>query len=261
MTQSNNTCERMFAFFLNELPEQETEAFKLHLAACPSCRDEWNNLQRVWQTLPFEMDETDIPDSLKERMFEQISRNIQQPLHAEEQEIADEPFESESPPLQKAKPAAPISKRWTYAAAAVVFAMIGAAAGWGINEYGRSHLAASDRLAAPAKVVDQYALKAFDPDMPAASGHCWIKEQGKSKQLVVQVNGLGRNAGDEAYQVWIVKEGTRFNGGTFQVDDKGSGVLTYDLNSQESGFDRIGITLEPDAKGTKPRGKKVLGTS
>ncbi|MEB3100594.1 anti-sigma factor [Ferviditalea candida] len=66
--------------------------------------------------------------------------------------------------------------------------------------------------------------------------------------------------GDEAYQVWLIKDGIRHNAGTLRADHQGNGVLTYRLNGDDKAFDAIGITLEPDSHGTRPRGKKVLGT-
>jgi hypothetical protein len=44
------------------------------------------------------------------------------------------------------------------------------------------------------------------------------------------------------------------------VDDQGNGVLTYNISAKYIGFDAVGVTLEPDANGDQPRGKKVLGT-
>ena len=52
----------------------------------------------------------------------------------------------------------------------------------------------------------------------------------------------------------------RYNCGTVNVDEDGNGVLTYNISAKYSGFDAVGVTLEPDANSDIPRGKKVLGT-
>ncbi|MCR8634893.1 anti-sigma factor [Paenibacillus radicis (ex Xue et al. 2023)] len=256
MTEGNNLCEQVFPYFLKELPPEEEETFKLHLSSCQVCRDELIELEQIWRTLPFEMEEVELQDSVKEQMLNHILQEIHEPVNSIGQ-IVTEP---EAAPLVNKIRSTPRRSRWSFAAAAVVCILIGATVGWGLNEYGIARFPSGSKIAAPAQVVEQYALKAFDPNMPAAKGHCWIKQQGQQQQLVVQVNGLRENAGDQAYQVWIVKKGTRFNGGTFRVNDDGSGLLTHDLNPAESEFDTIGITLEPDAVGSKPRGKKVLGS-
>ncbi|NOU95334.1 hypothetical protein GC093_19190 [Paenibacillus sp. LMG 31456] len=262
MTERNNLCEQVFPYFLKELSPEDEETFEHHLRSCHSCRDELVELQQIWQALPFEMEEVEIQESVKAQMLNNILQDIHDPMNsAERAVIMDQELIPEANPLvQKKRPSTRRSRLWSFAAAGIACIMVGATVGWGLNEYGLIHYPLESKIAAPAQVIEQYTLKAFDPNMPAANGHCWIKQQGQQQQLVLQVNGLKENAEDQAYQVWIVKKGTRFNGGTFRVNEKGSGVLTYDLNPMESEFDTIGITLEPDALGTKPRGKKVLGS-
>ncbi|NHN28563.1 anti-sigma factor [Paenibacillus agricola] len=286
MSENINNCDPMFSFFLNELTPEQSKAFVEHLSTCPMCATELKGLQQVWQTLPHEMEEIDLPDSLKSQMLDNIMKGIYETsqievIHTPPIVVANSAshlpdsvniqFDPSSPvnslgaqaipPLaQLIKPA----KRWSFVAAAVLYIAIGAAIGWGINDYSNSQLAsppaALELTAQPAQVVSQYTLKAFDPAMPGASGKCFVKQQGDSKQLVLQVNGLNMNSGDWAYQVWLIKEGVRYNGGTFRVNEKGDGILTYDLSPAISSFEALGITLEPDAAGSKPRGKKVLGT-
>jgi hypothetical protein len=250
MSEKINNCDQVFPFFLNELSPEQSKDFVDHISNCPLCVEELKELQQVWQTLPFGMDEIDLPDSLKESMLDHIMQNIEpSPSNRSEQVV--------SPP---ARP----MKRWSFVAAAVLYIAFGAAIGWGIKDYGDTKSAAPSVIpgvsSQPAQVVSQYTLKAFDPSMPGATGKCFIKQQGDSRQLILQVNGLNINSGEWAYQLWLVKEGVRYNGGTFRVNDKGDGILTYDLSPAVNSFETLGITLEPDAEGTKPRGKKVLGT-
>jgi hypothetical protein len=256
MTEVNNRCEQLFPFFLKELPPELSQDFVAHLADCGICKEELKELHQIWQALPFEMDELEVPEAHKARMLENIMNGIQdQAADTKERlrPVAAKPQRSEA--------SARMWKWWPLAAASILCLVVGAAVGWSINEHGRVQPATGETATAePAQVVGQYALKAFNPEMPAASGNCLIKQQGQNKQLVVQVNGLGPTTGDQAYQLWIVKQGTRFNGGTFRVDEKGNGVLTHELDPVESPFETLGITLEPDALGIKPRGKKVLGT-
>ncbi|CAG7646238.1 hypothetical protein PAESOLCIP111_05121 [Paenibacillus solanacearum] len=115
-------------------------------------------------------------------------------------------------------------------------------------------------MRSPAQVLGAYDLKPFDPSMPAARGQAWLTKQGGTMLLVLQTSGLPELQDEQAYQVWLVKNGDRVNGGTFRVDAQGNGVLTYKIDESQRSFDTIGITLEPDPTGTKPRGKKVLGT-
>jgi hypothetical protein len=263
MTEVNNICDQLFPFFLNECSPKVSEAFKEHLSKCPACRAELEGLQQVWQTLPYEMDLVEVPESHQVQIFEHILLGIDQqeeaaPVTTKAEQLNEQNPEKALPPVQKPK------IRWSFAAAAVLYIAIGAALGWSLKDYGGSKPQnppiAADPMAEPAQLVNLYNLKAFDPGMPEASGKCFVKQKGETKQLVLQVNGLKSSSGDWAYQVWLIKEGVRYNGGTFRVNDKGDGVLTYDLAGAVSSFEAVGITLEPDAQGTKPRGKKVLGT-
>jgi hypothetical protein len=269
MSEKTNNCDQVFPFFLQELSPEASKAFAEHTQSCPECAEELQGLQQVWQTLPYEMEEIEVPEQLKSRMLDNIMQNI----NDYEQRDKEQPSVLPVMPIQQPSLESGMllqsgkkTKRWSFAAAAVLYVAIGAALGWGLKDYGDSSSAepppslAPSLIAQPAQVVKQFTLKAFDPGMPEASGKCFIKQQGDTKQLVLQVNGLNKNSGDWAYQVWLVKEGVRYNGGTFRVNDKGDGVLTYDLPAAESSFETLGITLEPDSQGTKPRGKKVLGT-
>ncbi|SFL49637.1 Anti-sigma-K factor rskA [Paenibacillus sp. 1_12] len=269
MSEKINDCDQVFPFFLKELSPEASNAFALHLAACPQCAEELRNLQQVWQALPYEMEEIEIPDSVKGHMFDNIMQNVLEHERQEGMERSDAPLISAAPQMAAEEPPKLIQTgrkagRWSFVAAAVLYIAIGASIGWGLKDYGDSRSSGSPNTSLPevqpAQVVKQFILKAFDPSMPEATGKCFIKQQGDAKQLVLQVNGLNKNTGDWAYQVWFVKEGVRYNGGTFRVNEKGDGVLTYDLTPAESTFETLGITLEPDAQGTKPRGKKVLGT-
>jgi hypothetical protein len=56
-----------------------------------------------------------------------------------------------------------------------------------------------------------------------------------------------------------MRDGRRSNAGTFRVDDSGLGVLTVGIRPDER-FDTVGVTLEPDAGGTEPRGRKVVSS-
>ena len=74
-------------------------------------------------------------------------------------------------------------------------------------------------------------------------------------RLVVQASDLPALSGNEAYQVWLIKDGQPINAGTFLSGD-GKGALTYTMEPGD--YDMVAITLEPDAEGDQPRGRMVL---
>jgi hypothetical protein len=223
------------------MTEEETQVFHAHLSECPACQEELKELRQVWDALPYTMTELELPEQLKSEVLAPILQEQTKP---------------------KAKPPAKRRNRhvWRYAAAVVLVLAVGFTGWFGVSQWRNEELTHSEDLHLPAEMLQKYSLKPFDPAIPAASGQVWLTEKGGKIELVLQTSGLPALQGEQAYQVWLVKDGNRLNCGTFRVDSQGNGVLTYKIDEHERQFDAIGITLEPDSGGTKPRGKKVLGT-
>jgi hypothetical protein len=67
---------------------------------------------------------------------------------------------------------------------------------------------------------------------------------------------LRRN--NEAFQVWLMKDGGNvLNAGTF-VSHIGTGAQFFTLGDAHTDYNQIAFTLEPDAYGSLPRGQAVL---
>ncbi|TVY09532.1 anti-sigma factor [Paenibacillus cremeus] len=245
MSEDRKLCEDRFAFFLQELPPEETLRYEQHLTHCPECREELAELQQAWAAIPFEMEEVELPESLRDQVMGAI--------------LPPKPMlDAVEEPKRRS-----VFSRWTYAAAALLLFLAGGATVWSLSRQAASHapkLAIDERLNVPMQPVSQVSLKAFDQSMPGASGNGMVMQQGDGAALMLHVSGLKPTEGAQAYQVWLVKDGKRKNCGTFRVDAQGNGGIMYELTPAESKFDAIGITLEPDSEGNAPRGKKVLGT-
>jgi len=117
-------------------------------------------------------------------------------------------------------------------------------------------------LFAPASEIVQISmLKAESNEKEDAYGVACIVDNGKSKQFVVYVFGAPETKNEEAYQVWLLRDGIRTSAGTFRVDEKGVGLFVMGIESEQLTYDSIGITIEPDDKGDQPRGTKVFGSN
>lgn len=109
--------------------------------------------------------------------------------------------------------------------------------------------------AVDAKVDRTVALAGMEDD-PQAWGTASMVRDDVGTHLLVQAAELPALSGSEAYQVWLIdKEGNPINAGTFKADD-GNGALSYMM--QPGDYQMVAITLEPDAEGDQPRGRKVL---
>ncbi|MBD0378910.1 anti-sigma factor domain-containing protein [Paenibacillus sedimenti] len=227
-------CSFIINYLTGECTELERASYERHLRTCVSCQEELRELQAVWQTLPFHMEEVEVPADLKQQVMRSIGVT--------------------EPPKRKR------SFTWLYGTAAVIVLGIMAGTWWNYSESARSKEAASALLRNPAEVVNTFTLKSADSSMPSALGTAWIVQHGEAYNVVVNLSGLKETQGDWAYQVWLNHNGKKYNCGTLRVDDKGIGVLSYDVRVKELHIDSIGVTLEPDPNGTQPRGKKVLGS-
>ncbi|WP_051506837.1 anti-sigma factor [Saccharibacillus sacchari] len=115
-------------------------------------------------------------------------------------------------------------------------------------------LAAANEPAVGAQVDRTVALVGSEDD-PNASGMAAMVQDDTGTRLVVQASDLPALSGNEAYQVWLIKDGQPINAGTFLSGD-GKGALTYTMEPGD--YDMVAITLEPDAEGDQPRGRMVL---
>lgn len=219
--------------------------FKLHMSTCETCREEWYGLRIVWEALALDTKQVEVPDNLKSEVMNAIFGS--ESVHDEAQLVV-------APPRR----ALWRRRRILLASAFCVFLL----AGWGVWKFGPSVWKPSP-VAAPAPtqtVLKEWSLSAALPAMPAASGSIQLLREGDQQKVIVHTEGLAPTADDQAYQVWLLHDGNRYNCGTFRVDQTGKGSLVYDLKRPDVQIDGFGITLEPDALGTRPRGTKVLGT-
>lgn len=233
-------CSYLVNYLTGDCTELERAAFERHLRTCASCREELRDLQDVWQALPFEMEEVELPPDLK-----------QQVMHA----IAP-------PKLKAIKNKKKRSFKWIFGLSAAI--ILGLAVGiWWNHQPKNSALSANPGLSEPAEIMHTFQLKSVESTMPTASGTAWVLQNGDVHNVVINLQGLQETKGDTAYQVWFNRNGKRYNCGTLRVDEKGTGVLTYSIPVKGKDFqiDSFGVTLEPDSNGLTPRGKKVLGTS
>ncbi|MDR6550197.1 anti-sigma factor [Paenibacillus qinlingensis] len=245
-------CSFVVNYLTGDCTEWERAAFERHLRTCVACREELHDLEAVWEALPFDMEEVEVPPDLKEQVMSAIVPNrhdlvIEMTTNERSQNVA----KSSKGRLFK----------WAYACAAVV--LIGVAGGlWWNNQEPTPSGTLKTALNQPAEIESIYQLKSVETTMSSASGTVWVLQHGDVHNVVVNLQGLKETEGDWTYQVWYNRNGKRYNCGTLRVDTKGAGMLTYTIpvKTDNLQIDSFGVTLEPDPNGTTPRGKKILGT-
>lgn len=229
------------AYVIGETSPEETRFIEKHLLHCSFCQREVKELREAWDMIPYDLAEADVPADLKEVVMQAVFTR-----------------EEERKPVSKWRWTFPGSLRYGWISAALMVAL--AVSLWNNISMRQQLTDLAQQSQLPAQVLQVYSLKAADPSLASAKGNAWMFEQGNSKKLVFHLQGLEATKGTEAYQVWLIQDGKRRSAGVFRVDQQGNGVLTYEMKEEQLPFEAIGITLEPDAGGTHPRGKKVLGT-
>lgn len=240
----NSSCslsKELVSYFIGEASEVEMISMEMHLLTCSSCSKDIQEMQEAWSMLPYEIDDVDVPVDLKDEVMNAI-------------------FSSENTqPMLKSKDKSKKLIRPLYGLAAAVLLISFSGVIWNNLNLRNEVTELREQAKIPPEVIQVYTLKTASPAIDSTKGQAMLYKQGDKKQLVFQLQGLSKTKGTEAYQVWLIDDGNRKSAGTFHVDEQGNGFLTYQMQ-EEISFDAIGISLEPDANGTQPRGKKVLGT-
>jgi anti-sigma-K factor RskA len=100
-------------------------------------------------------------------------------------------------------------------------------------------------------------VKMAPPQAGDASGLLIISQDGEYGTLVV--DGLKILDATQQYQLWLIKDGKRTNGGVFSVEDSGYGMLEVVSPLPLADYQSFGITIEPFGGSPGPTGPKVLG--
>jgi anti-sigma-K factor RskA len=92
---------------------------------------------------------------------------------------------------------------------------------------------------------------------PLASGLVIINPSGQHGTLVV--DGLPYLETNYEYQLWLIRDGTRANGGTFSVNEQGYASIRIYAHDPLISYPGFGITIEPTGGSSAPTGDRVLG--
>jgi hypothetical protein len=91
---------------------------------------------------------------------------------------------------------------------------------------------------------------------PSAWGNIYyIPNQAES---VLTVGGLPSLPGDKCYQVWLIRNETWMNGGTFYLQGDGRGMLIVKSPMPMDSIDTVRVTMEPHGGSPEPRGNRYM---
>ncbi|WP_230135156.1 anti-sigma factor, partial [Peribacillus frigoritolerans] len=233
----------LLSFLSGELGEKEKKAFTEHLMHCSECTREYEQMTEAWNSLKWDFEEMEPSSSLKSEVMNFVFETDDEVPVRREKNWSSFFF----------KQFTPVTSGLLLAALVLAFVLL------------YSNIQLKKELAAinlPMEVKTSLSLQPADKTAVNMStdGAAYILQQGEERRLIVQIQNLPSLQKSEVYQVWLLKDGKRTNAGTFKPDEAGTGSLTYKLSINDK-FNQIGITREPDANSTKPRGEKIVGSS
>jgi Anti-sigma-K factor rskA len=248
-----NKCENLSLYIIDELTAREKEQYEGHLRICAHCQHELESLQETWQSLFYEIEEVDVPGTLKAEVMDFIFEK-NEPVQREHKVERTKKSLIERFKFIFKKQFSPLS---TGVAAVLIIGLAGLY--WHNLQLKDTITALENEAVGPVQIVSTYALKGQGL-AASANGNAYLLQEGSDISLVIELNNMPGTKDKEVYQVWLLKNGTRQNAGTLKPDQNGNGLITYRLPPAHS-FDDIGITLEPNPNNTQPLGVKVMGTS
>jgi anti-sigma-K factor RskA len=233
--------ESLAAYALDCLDEDEKEVVTRHLAQCAECRAELSNYQDVAALLPFAGELVDPPPDLKARLMAQV----QNASHPNPPIIASSNWFDRL--LHWSRRSAPL---WgTVSLALVVMLGISNLLLWGQVR----------QLQTTRPPQMQFVRMSGTQSAPAAEGVIVISADGDHGTLVV--DKLPPLQAGQQYQLWLIDNGQRTNGGVFSVDPDGYGSLWVKSPRPLASYGSFGVTIEPQGGSPGPTGQKVLGGS
>ena len=241
MSFSNHVSDLLPAYAIGSLDEEEAVLVSKHLASCAACRAEMQEYQAVVDRLPLAVPQFDPPAEVKARLMDQVQASIQ----AKQVRGEETPWWESL--VNFFRRAAPL---WGLASLVLILALVTSNVFlWNQVNNLRSQAARTMR------VVNLSGTKIA----PQATGLIVISLDGEHGTLVVDhMPGLPEN---QEYQLWLIKDGVRTNGGVFSVSKDGYGSLWVKSPQPLASYSAIGITIEPKGGSPGPTGEKVLGGS
>lgn len=224
-----------------------------HLDRCPSCQSDLDEYARVAHLLPYSAPLVTPPPELRTRVIAAVEQNVSlQTKQPERRRTA--------PPPQAPYRPAPRLPAFAFAAVAVV-ALLGLL-GWNISLQRQVDTLASqvstsrENWRTMTALLNSSDLRWYSLASGPVTGHFWLSPTNPAGCLVVE--GMPALGPDQVYQVWLIRDGTPRNGGTFNARD-GSGWVLVRPDQPLTTFTGISITVEPPGGSPAPTGPEVLG--
>jgi anti-sigma-K factor RskA len=242
MTSEIHVLDWLPAYALGCLDEGEKAQVEAHLASCALCQRELEVYRAVVAELPLATPLREPPPRLRQAI-------LQKAALAPRERHRTAPVRTRLSLLERFRRslATPVPTWGLLGALVLVVALLA------INVVLLQRMASS-----PGNAFHVIQLTGTT-SAPQASAWVVMSDDGRAGTLITE--WLPPLKPDQQYQLWMMMDGKRSNGGVFNVDDRGYSSMWVYTTLPLVDYQQFGVTVEPMGGSPAPTGNKVLGGS
>jgi anti-sigma-K factor RskA len=238
MSPQEHYFDLLPAYALGSLDEDEQLQVSQHLVTCEVCRAELHKFDQIVEDLPLAITQSEPASEVKDKIMAYARKDTESAGRTPEQT-------SWARFTQAMRASAPV---WGIASL-ILIVILGLS-----NLFLWGRLNEIERVSQ--NVLISIPLQGTDAT-PQAVGMVVVSQDGEHGTLVV--DGLPSLDEMSQYQLWLIRDEQRTNGGVFSVDEEGYGNLWVSSPEPLLSYSAFGITVEPVGGSPGPTGVKVLG--
>jgi len=239
MTDHERWADSAAAYLLGALPETEAAAYEAHLADCPLCREEVEELDVAVRALPTAVDPVAPPPALKARIMAEVEREAA--VLAAAGPEADRPARPARRERERPRRGWLGLPRWVPVAVAAVL-LIGVAIG--------TQLSGSGGRTVQATVLD----KGRAPDAAA-------EVEVSSDGATLVAHGLPAPPSGRVYQIWLKRPGKAPEPTSALFTPRRDGTATATVPGDLNGVAQMLVTDEPRGGSRQPTTSPLLSAA
>ena len=260
MSDTHPDRDMLQDFAFGCLDDTEAGRVRAHLAGCPACRGQVEELEQTLGSLALALPPMEPPADLEQKLMTRVTSAADgmtlEPIAMTGRSQRHSTGRSTPRYTAEGRHAGDGARGWWRRSGSRV---LGALAAGGVLVLGAGNIiqwqqAATARRTASVPGLSLIVLVGVDTGV-GAYGTVVLDRQDNGGVLAVR--GLRRLDPSQTYQLWLYKESEQRSGGTFAVSTDGYGNLLLEVPKDFEGFTSVGITIEPAGGSLMPSGMLV----
>lgn len=228
-------CEELAgAYALDAITPAEREAVRAHLAQCPNCRQQIEELRAIVGLLPLSVPEVEPPATLEQRVFAAIR---------DERAGNDGPANPPPQGMPRLQPVRPRQRslvtQLLAVAAVLLLVLFGGMTAWNISLQQQISSLQHQNASLTQQLAKTYAISGTGSASGATGEVTYLPEQDLT---VLIVRGLPQLQGTHVYQGWLISGNQPTSIGVLSIQD---GVASVGFPGNITNYDVAAVSLEP----------------